>query len=100
MSIDHTDANFNQEVEADDNGTNDSIMGRTSRNYGLDSYVDTDDDLGSFEGVAKQARVPLAEMTALEAKLFADILYSAEQVDKFIQFRNTILQLWYQNPKV
>lgn len=53
--------------------------------------------LNSLEGAAFQSRVPFDKLSTLEAECFADVQGSTSLV--FLQIRNRILKMWFENPK-
>ncbi|KAL4716103.1 hypothetical protein ACJJTC_013880 [Scirpophaga incertulas] len=55
------------------------------------------DMLNSLEGAAFQSRLPFDKMTSLEAECFTDLQGASSHA--FIQIRNRVLKLWFQDPK-
>ncbi|CAG4930704.1 unnamed protein product [Colias eurytheme] len=53
--------------------------------------------LNSLEGAAFQSRLPFDKMSSLEAECFSDLQGSSAQA--FIQIRNRVLKLWFEDPK-
>ncbi|XP_013138247.1 PREDICTED: lysine-specific histone demethylase 1A [Papilio polytes] len=53
--------------------------------------------LNSLEGAAFQSRLPFDKMSSLEAECFSDLQGASSHT--FIQMRNRILKLWFENPK-
>ncbi|XP_026749032.2 lysine-specific histone demethylase 1A [Galleria mellonella] len=53
--------------------------------------------LNSLEGAAFQSRLPFDKMSSLEAECFSDLQGASSHA--FIQIRNRILKLWFENPK-
>lgn len=51
----------------------------------------------SLEGAAFQSRLPFDKMSSLEAECFSDLQGASSHT--FIQMRNRILKLWFENPK-
>ncbi|KAJ2951204.1 hypothetical protein O0L34_g5597 [Tuta absoluta] len=53
--------------------------------------------LNSLEGAAFQSRLPFDKMSSLETECFQDL--QGPSALAFIQIRNRILKLWFENPK-
>ncbi|KAH9627702.1 hypothetical protein HF086_016856 [Spodoptera exigua] len=53
--------------------------------------------LNSLEGAAFQSRLPFDKMSSLEAECFSDLQGASSHA--FIQIRNRILKLWFEDPK-
>lgn len=53
--------------------------------------------LNSLEGAAFQSRLPFDKMSSLEAECFSDLQGPSSHA--FIQIRNRILKLWFEEPK-
>ncbi|KPJ06805.1 hypothetical protein RR48_11852 [Papilio machaon] len=53
--------------------------------------------LNSLEGAAFQSRLPFDKMSSLEAECFSDLQGASSHT--FIQIRNRILKLWFEDPK-
>ncbi|XP_041980165.1 lysine-specific histone demethylase 1A [Aricia agestis] len=53
--------------------------------------------LNSLEGAAFQSRLPFDKMSSLEAECFSDLQGPSSHA--FIQIRNRILKLWFEDPK-
>lgn len=51
----------------------------------------------SLEGAAFQSRLPFDKMSSLEAECFSDLAGPSSHT--FIQIRNRILKLWFEDPK-
>lgn len=50
-----------------------------------------------MEGAAFQSRLPFDKMSSLEAECFSDLQGASSHA--FIQMRNRILKLWFEDPK-
>ncbi|CAG9787698.1 unnamed protein product [Diatraea saccharalis] len=53
--------------------------------------------LNSLEGAAFQSRLPFDKMSSLEAECFSDLQGPSSHA--FIQIRNRVLKLWFEDPK-
>nr|CAB3506897.1 unnamed protein product [Spodoptera littoralis] len=53
--------------------------------------------LNSLEGAAFQSRLPFDKMSSLEAECFSDLQGPSSHA--FVQIRNRILKLWFEDPK-
>ncbi|XP_075975022.1 lysine-specific histone demethylase Su(var)3-3 isoform X2 [Anticarsia gemmatalis] len=53
--------------------------------------------LNSLEGAAFQSRLPFDKMSSLEAECFSDLQGASSHA--FVQIRNRILKLWFEDPK-
>ncbi|XP_026733506.1 lysine-specific histone demethylase 1A-like isoform X4 [Trichoplusia ni] len=53
--------------------------------------------LNSLEGAAFQSRLPFDKMSSLEAECFSDLVGPSSHT--FVQIRNRILKLWFEDPK-
>lgn len=53
--------------------------------------------LYSLEGAAFQSRLPFDKMSSLEAECFSDLQGPSSHA--FVQIRNRILKLWFEDPK-
>ncbi|CAH2047328.1 unnamed protein product, partial [Iphiclides podalirius] len=53
--------------------------------------------LNSLEGAAFQSRLPFDKMSSLEAECFSDL--QGPSSIAFVQIRNRILKLWFEDPK-
>ncbi|KAG6453470.1 hypothetical protein O3G_MSEX008157 [Manduca sexta] len=53
--------------------------------------------LNSLEGAAFQSRLPFDKMSSLEAECFSDLQGASSHT--FVQIRNRILKMWFENPK-
>ncbi|KAJ8723258.1 hypothetical protein PYW08_003170 [Mythimna loreyi] len=53
--------------------------------------------LNSLEGAAFQSRLPFDKMSSLEAECFSDLQGASSHT--FVQIRNRILKLWFEDPK-
>ncbi|XP_073955202.1 lysine-specific histone demethylase Su(var)3-3 [Choristoneura fumiferana] len=53
--------------------------------------------LNSLEGAAFQSRLPFDKMSSLEAECFSDLQGACSSA--FVQIRNRILKLWFEDPK-
>ncbi|XP_013192176.1 lysine-specific histone demethylase 1A [Amyelois transitella] len=53
--------------------------------------------LNSLEGAAFQSRLPFDKMSSLEAECFSDL--QGASAHTFVQIRNRILKLWFEDPK-
>lgn len=51
----------------------------------------------SLEGAAFQSRLPFDKMSSMEAECFSDLQGASSQA--FVQIRNRILKLWFEDPK-
>lgn len=50
-----------------------------------------------MEGAAFQSRLPFDKMSSLEAECFSDLQGPSSHT--FVQIRNRILKLWFEDPK-
>ncbi|XP_047990074.1 lysine-specific histone demethylase 1A [Leguminivora glycinivorella] len=53
--------------------------------------------LNSLEGAAFQSRLPFDKMSSLEAECFSDLQGACSHA--FVQIRNRILKMWFEDPK-
>ncbi|XP_050348830.1 lysine-specific histone demethylase 1A [Nymphalis io] len=53
--------------------------------------------LNSLEGAAFQSRLPFDKMSSLEAECFSDLHGPSSHT--FVQIRNRVLKLWFEDPK-
>lgn len=55
--------------------------------------------LNSLEGAAFQSRLPFDKMSSLEAECFSDLQSAPPSTYAFLQVRNRVLKMWFEDPK-